>query len=93
MTVVTPTPLAMSPLNPNSSAPSFGPLPLRKYPALPGFRDDGHALLPLWLLVEEPRSFERERKVRKRGRKVAMAAAVMPIPGSTVLQIATSVVE
>lgn len=36
---------------------------------------------------------ERERKVRKRGRSVAIAAAVIPIPGSTVDQMATSVVE
>lgn len=43
--------------------------------------------------MEEPKSFDRERKERNKGRRVAIAAAVIPIPGSTVLQIATSVVE
>lgn len=43
-------------------------------------------------LVELPKRFERPRKVRKRGLRVAIAEAVIPMPGSTVLQIATSVV-
>jgi hypothetical protein len=34
--------------------------------------------------VEEPRRREREKKVMKRGRRVASAEAVRPIPGSTV---------
>jgi hypothetical protein len=50
-------------------------------------------LLPPRLRLDEPKSLERERKLRNSGRKVAIAAAVIPIPGSTVLQMATSVVE
>ena len=44
-------------------------------------------------LVWEPKSFEHEKKVLNRGRRVAIAAAAMPISGSTVLQIAMSVVD
>jgi hypothetical protein len=40
---------------------------------------------------EEPRRLELERKVWTRGRRQAIAAAVMPRPGSTVDQMATSV--
>jgi len=40
---------------------------------------------------EEPRRWELERKVWTRGRRQAIAAAVMPRPGSTVDQMATSV--
>jgi hypothetical protein len=36
----------------------------------------------------EPKSLEREKKVRKRGRSVAIAEAARPIPGSTVDQMA-----
>jgi hypothetical protein len=39
----------------------------------------------------EFRSLERERKTWKRGRRQAIDDAVMPIPGSTVDQIDTSV--
>jgi len=39
-----------------------------------------------------PRSLEREKKVRKRGRRVAIEEATMPIPVSLVDQMATSVV-
>ena len=41
---------------------------------------------------EPPMRRLRKRKVRKRGRSVAIAEAVMPIPVSLVDQIATSVV-
>jgi hypothetical protein len=36
----------------------------------------------------EPKRRERAKKVRKRGRRVAIAEAVRPIPGSTVDQMA-----
>lgn len=42
-----------------------------------------------WLL--EPRSRERDKKAWKRGRRQAIDEAVMPMPGSTVDQIDTSV--
>jgi hypothetical protein len=89
--VVIPTPFEMSLRKPNSV--SFGPLALRKYPARFGFLDDDHGWLVFRLRDDAPKSFDRERNVRKRGRSVAIAAAVIPIPGSTVLQMATSVVE
>lgn len=38
--------------------------------------------------VEPPKSLERAKKVRKRGRRVAIAEATRPMPGSTVDQIA-----
>jgi hypothetical protein len=39
----------------------------------------------------EPKSRERERNAWKRGRRQAIDEAVMPMPGSTVDQMATSV--
>lgn len=39
----------------------------------------------------EPKSLERERNAWKRGRRQAMDDAVMPMPGSTVDQMDTSV--
>lgn len=69
-------------LKPSSSGPlllSFPPL--RKYPFLLADlgchpADSG--------LVEEPMSLDREKKLMKSGRKVAIEEAVMPMPGSTV---------
>jgi hypothetical protein len=43
--------------------------------------------------VDRPSNLERERKARKRGRKHAIDDAVMPMPGSTVDQMDTSVFE
>ncbi len=86
-----PAPFARSLLKPNSM--SFRKPSLRTYPPRLPPLELGQALLPPRLRVDEPKSLERERKLRNSGRKVAIAAAVIPIPGSTVLQMATSVVE
>ena len=43
--------------------------------------------------VDDPRSLDRERNAIKRGRRVAIDDAVMPMPGSTVDQIDTSVLD
>jgi hypothetical protein len=83
-------PFEMSLRRPNSVF--FDPLALRKYPARFVFLDDDHGRV-FRLRDDAPKSFDRERNVRKRGRSVAIAPAVIPIPGSTVLQMATSVVE
>ena len=41
----------------------------------------------------EPKSLEREKKATKSGRMVAIEEAVMPMPGSTVDQMETSVFD
>jgi len=53
--------------------------------------DVGQGLDAFWEELP-PRSLEREKKVRKRGRRVAIEEAAMPMPVSLVDQIATSVV-
>ena len=68
----------------SSSVVSF----LRKYPSRDPFL--GYLSALLGELVD-PKSLDRERKARKSGRMVAMDDAVMPMPGSTVDQIETSV--
>lgn len=70
------------------------PCPDLRYPARPGFFDFGHGFADATASpsVVSPNNRERERKVRKRGRKVAIADAVMPRPCSDRDQIATSVV-
>jgi hypothetical protein len=84
--VVTPLFFPMSLLNPNSSAPPL--LRLRIYPGFP----EGDQGLEAPREEVPPSNLDRERKVRKRGRRVAIEEAAMPIPVSMVDQIATSVV-
>ena len=43
--------------------------------------------------ADEPKSLDRERNALKRGRMVAIDAAAKPIPGSTVDQMDTSVLD
>lgn len=48
-------------------------------------------MLNLVGVVVDPKSLDREKKAMKSGRIVAIDDAVMPMPGSTVDQIETSV--
>ena len=85
MVVVTRMLLPRSEWSSSSSTSMFSLL--RKYPSRDVFL--GY-VLPR---VVEPKSLDREKNARKRGRMVTIDDAVMPMPGSTVDQMDTSVLD